>query len=464
MRIILGLCCACLIACDSGQPLDGGPDADADADVEPDADADTDADTDADADADVDPDVPGPIEVFFAETFEGWDTADLASDAITARWQTAAPNWRAGQAIVDAGGEHGEVWQCSVAAGENYGFERFLLLGEPFEELWFSSDLYVDPEFEHISAAGYYSGKMLFGFMGGGQIVGGEWSEDLSPDGNAWWVHGVWGSSGNLMPYIYDQLEPGRAIGEEGNIPIPRGYWVHITRRVRLNTPGVADGLFEVYADGVLAMQVTDITMRSAEQGVDYGLIEGLRMSYFHGGSGPDFASPRDTYIRVDNLMVFRFTPGSEGYLDGPAPAGHTIPIVRPTASQPVSHVMLRDELFTEPSGTISCTGHPLLTIPPAGTAPVLKEISLPSGTISFAFSKFEPGYDYGDRATIVVRVYAGRGDGRTLLWTFGREDAGHTMPEGTYTIESREATIEYQPGNNWGARRGWVLDYWQNP
>ena len=202
-----------------------------------------------------------------------------------------------------------------VFKDENMGFERMILLGQPFEELWFSSDLYADPGFNHISDAGKYSGKMLFGFLGGGQIIGGPWTEDKSVDGNAWWAHGVWGSSGALMAYIYDQNNPGRAAGELGSIPIPKGYWVNITRRAVLNTPGLTNGLYEVYADGVLVIQVTDIEMRSAEQGADYGKIEGLRLSYFFGGSGPDYASPRNNYIRVDNLIAFRFTPTSDHFL-----------------------------------------------------------------------------------------------------------------------------------------------------
>lgn len=481
-RGCIGWCCLLLGACGSSRPS-----ADADAgDVEPEVDSDG---RDEQADGDIGPDggdddahdvdisdgdaadgdvsdgeLPEPIEVFFAETFDGWQPEDMDAVTITGRWQTAGPNWHDSQTIVDAGGEHGEVWRCTVFTGENMGFERLVLLGQPFEELWFSSDLYADPDFEHISDAGNYSGKMLFGFIGGGEIIGGEWQEDLSPDGNAWWAHGVWGSAGALMPYIYDQLQPGRAIGEQATIPIPRGYWVHITRRVKLNTPGVADGLFEVYRDGELAMQVTDIMMRSEEQGVDYGMIEGLRMSYFHGGSGPDFASPRDNFILIDNLMAFRFRPGTGYDLEGPAPEGFRIPIVRPTESCPVANLILTDELFTDASGTISCTGQPLLTIPPSGYTPVLKEISLSSGTIGFRFTKFEPGYDYGGLGNIVVRVFSGRGDDRTLLWSFGRPDAGYSRPEGDYTIPDSEATIEYQPGNNWGTRRGWILEYRQIP
>jgi hypothetical protein len=65
-----------------------------------------------------------------------------------------------------------------------------------------------------------------------------------------------------------------------------------------------------------------------------------------------------------------------------------------------------------KPGKTNSCTGHPLLTIPPSGYTPVLKEIPIPSGTIGFRFTKFEPGYDYGAMSNIVVRVCSGRGPG----------------------------------------------------
>jgi hypothetical protein len=102
------------------------------------------------------------------------------------------------------------------------------------------------------------------------------------------------------------------------------------------------------------------------------------------------------------------------------------------------------------------------LTHPSASKTSVLKEIALDGGTIGFSFAKFEPGYDYGTTANMVLRVYRGRGAAKTLLWTFGREDAGYTRPSGSYSIDGNEATFEYYSGNQWGTRRGWTLDYWQ--
>ena len=135
---------------------------------------------------------------------------------------------------------------------------------------------------------------------------------------------------------------------------------------------------------------------------------------------------------------------------------------MRPETSKAAEDIILHDELFTSDSGIIYCTGNHLLTHPPAGKIPVFKEISISSGTIGFNFEKFEAGYNYSGTNNMYLRVYAGRGADRVELWTFGRTDAGYSTPSGDYTINDNQATFEYHSGAQWGARRGWTLNYWK--
>ena len=73
--------------------------------------------------------------------------------------------------------------------------------------------------------------------------------------------------------------------------------WYCIEQRVKLNTPGTADGVLQVWVDGQLALSRTDIRLRDRE-GIR---IEEVWMNFFHGGTGP---APAAMHAYVDNLVI----------------------------------------------------------------------------------------------------------------------------------------------------------------
>jgi hypothetical protein len=392
----------------------------------------------------------------FKETFENIE--NLNQSTIADKWQIRQTVYtESSQDISNIGGEHGKVWTSVYHAGKaaGYGDDGFAVdpvVGE-FDELWFESDLFADPEFNPYSITGKYAGKMLFGFLGGNQYLGDQgWVLDSSVTGNGWTAQGVWGSGYALRPYYYDQIADGQTHQLNAHMLIPRGYWIHITRRVKMNTPGKKDGIFEVYANDSLVAQATDVEWRSFAQGKDYGKISSLHLAYFFGGSGIDYASQRDNFIRVDNLVAYYYTPVAKSYLRGPAPFGHKIPRNIPKDDL-YPRKWLQDEVFTAASDTIQTHYHCGVFTPTS--ARVIKKVIFSStDTIYLKFLSFEAGVDNHPDWNSYTKVYSGTGSSKELLYTFNNEHE----PNSTYKIVSNSATIEFFSGNS--QSEGWKLYY----
>jgi hypothetical protein len=397
------------------------------------------------------------IKYVFAETFENMD--NLSQATVFDKWQIHQMNYKEeSQSIVNIGGEHGNVWHAvyhqGMAAGYgNDGFAIDLPVGGEYDELWFESDLYADPDFNPYSVTGKYSGKMLFGFMGGNEYLhNGSWTLDSSANGNGWTAQGVWGSDYSLRPYFYDQAADGQTHQMNANLVIPRGYWIHITRRVKMNTPGKKDGIFEVYINDSLRAQATDVEWRSLAQGVNFGKISYLHLCYFFGGGGADYASTRDNFIRVDNLVAYYYTPSAKGYLAGAAPKGHKIARNVPKSDIYPPRVLF-DETFTTPSGTIK-SHYNSGVFSPTGNSTITKVINRPEGPIKLNFTYFNAGYDNYPTLNSYTKIYSGTGNDKVLQYTFDK----YNVPSGTYEISNNSVTIEYFSGNC--DSKGFALNY----
>lgn len=397
------------------------------------------------------------IKYVFAETFE--NLPDLSQKTILNTWQIKQGIYmESSQSLVDLGNGHGKVWNAYYHEGKaaGYGDDGFAFdipVGGEFDELWFESDLYADPDFDPYSVTGKYSGKMLFGFVGGNEYLhGGVYHVDSSANGNGWTAQGVWGSQYALRPYYYDQIADGQTHQINANLLIPRGYWIHITRRVKMNTPGKKDGIYEVYINDSLRAQATDVMWRSAQQGANYGKASHLHMTYFFGGCGADYASKRDNFIRIDNLVAYYYTPQAKSYLYGPAPKGHKIPRNIPKNDLYPAKILF-DEVFDQPSATIK-SHYNCGVFAPTSHDVIKKEITRPEGPIKITFSKFGPGVDNCEDLNSYTKIYSGRGSSKSLLYTFNKDN----KPSGTYTVDNKEVTIEYYSGNS--ESKGFALFY----
>ncbi|MBN1186980.1 MAG: hypothetical protein JXB49_32180, partial [Bacteroidales bacterium] len=86
------------------------------------------------------------------------------------------------------------------------------------------------------------------------------------------------------------------------------GKWYNITYRMVLNTlkqggGGNYDGILEAYFDGKLLLQLSHFLFRHTD---DLG-IDCMRIYSFFGGSGDDWRTPINEWLRIDNVVLYTF-------------------------------------------------------------------------------------------------------------------------------------------------------------
>jgi hypothetical protein len=115
-----------------------------------------------------------------------------------------------------------------------------------------------------------------------------------------------WTPLGELM---FDPLPGTRPRDGRWQRVLGRGTWHCIELRVKLNTPGAADGVVEGWLDGARAVSLTGVQLRDA--GTSH--LQGVWFhTMFRGGPAP--APRRDGHITFDNVAV------ASGYLGPRAP------------------------------------------------------------------------------------------------------------------------------------------------
>lgn len=78
------------------------------------------------------------------------------------------------------------------------------------------------------------------------------------------------------------------------------GKWMTVVQRLKLNTPGKADGEAEVFINGKSVLNVKGITWRTNKAAV----ARGVQMQIFHGGHTKQWASPKDQDVHFADFSV----------------------------------------------------------------------------------------------------------------------------------------------------------------
>jgi hypothetical protein len=246
-------------------------------------------------------------DVLFADSFD--------SRVLDSRWKQGmrAP-WALVQGDSSLGSEssQGRVLQVTVPKGQQVGLDlryRFKdIHGSEPEEMYFRYQLRLARTW-----LGAVDGGKLPGFAGtyGQAGWGGRpW------DGNKGWSmrgsHGTAPPQGHLAigqvmlgTYAYHSGS-GAAFGEIWPWPdsgwaglIQADRWYSIEQRLRLNTPGQNNGLFEVWVDGKLALSRSGLRLRDRAE----VRIEEVWMNFFHGGTA---LAAQDMHAYVDDVVVAR--------------------------------------------------------------------------------------------------------------------------------------------------------------
>jgi hypothetical protein len=87
------------------------------------------------------------------------------------------------------------------------------------------------------------------------------------------------------------------------NMMFNKGAWNTVEQHVRLNTPGVANGVLEVWMNGKLCIKLTNLIYRSAKH--PEVKITQQYVTWFYGGPTSDYPT-RDSYVYFDDAVLSR--------------------------------------------------------------------------------------------------------------------------------------------------------------
>jgi hypothetical protein len=251
--------------------------------------------------------------------FAGFEDATVAG-GWKSRWAKGATGEM--EVVSEDGGfgfksTSGSALRINLKKGSNFGADIRLYLkdhgGEP-EELYFRYYLRLADDWNPDLTGGKLPGMAgTYGEAGwGGRRVDG--SDGWSLRGSFYRAfpkdHPLSGLT-QLGTYAYHAEMTG-LYGDSWAWPgalLARNRWYCIEQYVRLNRPGVSDGIMRVWVDGRMVMERSKIRMRN----VDRLRIETVWLNAYHGGAE---TSPHDQHFYIDNVVVARRYIGPMG---GPA-------------------------------------------------------------------------------------------------------------------------------------------------
>jgi hypothetical protein len=140
-------------------------------------------------------------------------------------------------------------------------------------------------------------GKLPGLSSGGGRYSGGR----IPTKGDGWSARLTFGPGGKASVYLYhvDMKGPwGETLAL--NSVFQPGRWHTITQRVRINTEGSRDAVLQVWLDGQLRLDRTNLRLGLAGK----GKVDSLCFSTFHGGSRSEFAPLNDGQVLFDDFVI----------------------------------------------------------------------------------------------------------------------------------------------------------------
>ncbi|MGF1520796.1 MAG: polysaccharide lyase [Leptolyngbyaceae cyanobacterium] len=177
--------------------------------------------------------------------------------------------------------------------------------GVPLGGAQFYADLALPPQTQ-LRLTYWVRFAENFDFVKGGKLPGLFGGEGASggniPDGtDGFSTRLMWRRDGDGEVYAYLPTSEGygTSIGR-GNWRFQPGTWYQIQQEVRLNHPERSDGQIQLWVDGELVIDESDLNFRTVES----LQIDGLFFSTFFGGGDPSWATPRDVYIDFAEFVV----------------------------------------------------------------------------------------------------------------------------------------------------------------
>lgn len=160
--------------------------------------------------------------------------------------------------------------------------------------LYLSYDLMFPDGFDFVK------GGKLPGLYGGRGNTGGK-----IPNGHdGFSTRFLWLDEGGGAVYSYLPTSKvwGTALGKNRWKYIP-GRWHKVTQKIKLNTPSYKNGVMKVWIDNNLVYQNDSLTYRYT----DDLKIDGILFSSFFGGNKTIFASTKNTFLDVKNIVISNY-------------------------------------------------------------------------------------------------------------------------------------------------------------
>jgi hypothetical protein len=204
--------------------------------------------------------------------------------------------------LIRKGGSDGSDAIRVAYVGYDEGSKRVVSrfpLSRQVMEATLSFDVRFGEDFQWVK------GGKLHGLGPEEPVTGGK---DRAPE--KWSARLMFDGKGHTKSYLYEQ-SPDEKYGVGGLSKAPvfkKGVWHKVVMRVKVNTPGKADGTFSVSVDGKEVNKESSVEFRGSD-GKDT-LISTMLFSTFHGGESSAWA-PRDkagkyttVYADFDNFTV----------------------------------------------------------------------------------------------------------------------------------------------------------------
>ncbi|HEX2394931.1 MAG TPA: fibronectin type III domain-containing protein, partial [Bacteroidales bacterium] len=328
-------------------------------------------------------------------------------------------------------------------------------LDSAYKELYLSWDYYVAPNFDFGWADNHGGGKFFGGFTGGSNTaIPNNDATDVDGWASIFMFQDGWSSTYN---YFKGSTFSGGWPNGSRVATIVKGQWRRMSLRLKINDGDLSNGIFEVYDNNVMVYQQTNAKIVNAAH-PEY-LIEHIYLNVFFGGSGRDYASPVNTFMKFDNLTAFYFPKGSAGYRSGASEAGRVLEVPNATSFHPVPPNKFTPTNYTDAQGTISshCAFYHPVNHPDNLETSTIQVSGATSISINVSKFSFDAGINYTGYKQI-LKIYQGTGTGKVLKQTFQN---GINTTLGSVQISGNSATIEWQAGQ--GIHNGFSLNYTSN-
>jgi hypothetical protein len=181
----------------------------------------------------------------------------------------------------------------------------------PADEYFMDLTVRYDERYDWDTRDGTQSGK--FPGLAGGEKSGGGNCTTAQP--NSWSARNGFQHAGRMTTYLYFQDRDGNCgikyqwkNPDGSNFHFVRDRTYRVTQYIKVNTPGVANGIDQVWVDGVQVYSKNDIEWRGNVSPSE-ARVDQLMYHVFFGGENINDTPTYDSYVHFGEIFVMSCRP-----------------------------------------------------------------------------------------------------------------------------------------------------------